>query len=209
MHSDYPDNLIIEERTLEGERLELGAKNIRYYLGPNLVLKRCTLVIRVSSERFHLAGPRFIDCHIELKRQLKDAVWYTAHLKGCRFTGRLFSCDFGHQPDYGVVYQDVGGIEDCDFTAAHLHACRFVGCDASTLKFPRWPYFTILDPYRRREEFASITWRREIRSWFTSFDMYPEETAAITFSATALAKDAGVSEDRIRALLESHADVIY
>ncbi|WP_224373055.1 pentapeptide repeat-containing protein [Hyalangium versicolor] len=209
MHSDYPENLIIEERTLEGERLELGAKNIRYYLGPNLVLRRCTIVLRVSSELLHLNGPRFIDCHIEVKRQLKNAVWYTAHLKGCRFTGRLFSCDFGHEPDYGLIHQDMGGIEDCDFTAAHLHACRFVGCDARTLKFPRWPYFTLLDPYRRSREFASMTWPREIRPWFTGFDRYPKATAAMTYSATALAKEAGVSEDRIRALLEGHADVIY
>jgi hypothetical protein len=102
----------------------------------------------------------------------------------------------------------MGGIEDCDFTAAHIHGCRFVGCDATTLKFPRWPYFTILDPYRRLEEFASITWPRELRTWFTVFHMFPETTAAVTYSATVLEKRTGVSEDRIRALLEGHADVI-
>ena len=205
----YPKNVIIEERTLEGERLELGDKNLRYYLGPNLVMRRCTLVLRVPSDLLHLAGPRFIDCAIEVKRQLKEVCWCSAHLKGCRLTGRFFSCDFGHFPNSKVLYEDLGGIEDCDFTAAHLHACRFVGCDASTLKFPRWPYFTILEPRQRHREFASITWPREIRSWFTSADMDPETTAAITFSATALAKQAGVSEDRIRALLEGHSDVLY
>jgi hypothetical protein len=209
MYSEYPDNVIIEDRTLEGERLELGAKNIRYYLGPNLILRRCTLVLRVPSDLLHFNGPRFIDCHIEVKRQLKEVRWYTAHLKGCRFTGRLIDCDFGHMPDPVIPHQDMGGIEDCDFTAAHIHGCRFVGCDASTLNFPRWPYFTILEPYRRREEFASITWPRELRTSFTFFGICPETTAAITYSATVLAKEAGVSEDRIRALLEGHADVIY
>ncbi|WP_224363642.1 hypothetical protein [Hyalangium versicolor] len=210
MHSEYPDNVIIQDQTLEGERLELGAKNIRYYLGPNLVLRRCTLVLRVPSDLLHLPGPRFIDCNIEVKRQLKEVRWYTAHLKGCRFTGRLFSCDFGRRrPDPALPYEDVGGIEDCDFTAAHIHGCRFVGCDASTLKFPRWPYFTILEPYRRREEFASVAWPRELRTSFTIFDMFPETTAAITYSATILEKETGVSEDRIRALLRGHADVIY
>jgi hypothetical protein len=164
----------------------------------------------VPSDLLHLVGVRFIDCTIEVKRQLKEVRWYKAHLKGCRFTGRLFSCDFGRRSDPVAAYhEDVGGIEDCDFTAAHVHACRFVGCDASTLKFPRWPYFTLLEPYRRHREFASMMWPRKIRSWFTGFDEYPENTAAMTYSATALAKQADVTEDRIRALLEGHADIIY
>jgi hypothetical protein len=209
MHSDYPENVIIENRIMEGERLELGAKNIRYYLGPNLILRRCTLVLRVPSDLLHLAGPRFIDCHIEVKRQLKDIDWCTAHLKGCRFTGRLFSCDFGRTPAPTLPYEDMGGIEDCDFSAAHLHACRFVGCEPSTLRFPRWPYFTLLEPYRRSREFASILWPRDIRPWFIGFEMIHKTTVAMTFSATALAKEASVSEDRIRALIEGRADVIY
>jgi hypothetical protein len=208
MHSDYPENVIFEEQTLEGERLELGDKNIRYYLGPNLILRRCTLVLRVPSDLLHPTGARFIDCHIKAKRQLKGLDWYEANLKGCRFTGRFFSCDFGYMPNPSIPPREMGGIEGCDFTAAHIHACRFVGCDASTLKFPRWPYFTILDPYRRREEFASITWPRELRTSFTLFDVFPETTAAITYSATALEKETGVSEKRIRALLEGHANVI-
>jgi hypothetical protein len=173
-------------------------------------MRRCTLVLRVPSDLLHLVGVRFIDCAIEVKRQLKEVRWYKANLNGCRFTGRLFSCDFGRRADPVAAYhEDVGGIEDCDFTAAHLHACRFVGCDPSTLRFPRWPYFTLLEPYRRHREFASMLWPREIRAWFTAFDEYPENTVAMTYSATALAKEAGVSEDRIRALLEGHSDILY
>jgi hypothetical protein len=209
MRSSYPSNVIFENQTMEGQRLELGDHNFRYYLGPNLVLQRCTLVLRVPSDLLHLAGPRFVDCTLEVKRQLTEVCWYTAHLKGCRFTGRLFSCDFGHFSGSKLLYWDKGGIEDCDFTAAHLHACRFVGCDTSTLKFPRWPYFTLLDPYRRHREFASIMWPREIRSWFTGYDRFHEKTVAATFSATALAKEAGISEDRLRALVEGRSDILY
>ena len=205
----YPKKVIIEDRTLEGERLELGDKNLRCYLGPNLVMRRCTLVLRMSSDLFHLNGPRFIDCDIEVKRQLKEVRWYSAYLKGCRFTGRLFSCDFGHVPNSKLLYEDMGGIEDCDFTAAHVHACRFVGCDTSTLKFPRWPYFTLLEPSRRHREFASMLWPREIRAWFTGFELFHKTTAALTYSATILAKEAGVSEDRLRALVEGHSGIIY
>jgi len=209
MGSSYPSNVIFENETMEDQRLELGDHNFRFYLGPNLILRRCTLVLRVPSDLLHLAGPRFINCAIEVKRQLKEVCWYSAHLKGCRLTGRFFGCDFGHFPNSKVLYEDIGGIEDCDFSAAHLHACRFLGCDASTLKFPRWPYFTLLDPYRRHREFASILWPGETRFWFTGFDRIPENTAAIVYSATALAKEAGVSEDRIKALLEGRSDIFY
>jgi len=206
----YPKKVIIENRTIEGERLELGEKNTRYYLGPNLVMRRCTLVLRVPSDLFHLAGPRFIDCTIEIKRQLSEVRWLTASLKGCRFSGRLFSCDFGRKPKPNAdFYQDMGGIEDCDFSAAHVHACRFFGCDPSTLKFPRWPYFTLLEPYQRHREFASMMWPREIRHWFTGFEMYHANAAALTYSATVFAKEAGVSEDRLRALIEGRSDILY
>jgi hypothetical protein len=209
MRSSYPSNVIFENETMEGQRLELGDHNFRFYLGPNLVMRRCTLVLRVPSRLFHLPGPRFIDCTIEIKRQLSEVRWFTAYLKGCRFTGRLFSCDFGRKPEPDAAfYEDVGGIEDCDFSAAHVHACRFFGCDPSTLKLPRWPYFTLLEPYRRHREFASILWPREIRSWFTGFEEFHENTAALTYSATVLAKEAGVSEDRLRALVEGRQDIV-
>jgi hypothetical protein len=203
------NNVIFKDKTIENERLELRDKDALYYLGPNLILRSCTLVLKVSSRCLLLRGLRLIDCSVEVKRELKNLAWYEAQLKGCQFTGRFFGCDFGYLPDPVLSHREVGGIENCDFTNAHLHACRFVGCDPGTLRFPRWPYFTILEPYRRRREFASITWPREIRTWFTTAETDPETTAAVTFSATALAKEASVSEDRIRALLEGHSDVLY
>ena len=60
MPSNYPDKVILENKSLEGERLELCGKNVRYYLGPNLVLRRCTLVLGMPSDLLHLNGPRFI-----------------------------------------------------------------------------------------------------------------------------------------------------
>jgi len=201
-------NLIFEDSTLENEQLELRDKNGLYYLGPNLTLRSCTLVLRVPASRLLLRGVKFIDCALEVKTELKNLTWYDATLKGCRFTGRLFSCDFGRDPYPVSPHREVGDIEGCDFTAAHVHACRFMGCDPSTVRFPRWPYFTILEPLRRVRELASTTWPREIRPWFTSIEGSPATTAAITFSAAALAKEANVSEERIRALLEGHSDVL-
>jgi hypothetical protein len=201
-------NVIFENKVIENERLELRGKDDLYYLGPNFILRDCTLVLRVPASRLLLCGVKLIDCTLEVKRELKDFGWESASLKGCRIIGRFLGCDFGHMPEFVSPSCEVGSIEDCDFTAASLHGCRFVGCDASTLRFPRWPHFTILEPYRRAREFASIPWPTEIQAWFTTFHMDPKTTAASTYSATALAKEAGVSEEQIRALLEGHSDVI-
>jgi hypothetical protein len=203
-------NVSFEDRSIERARLELSDKDALYYLGPNLVLRHCTLVLRVPTQRLHLPGSKFIDCTIEVKRELKDLSWYTTFLKGCRFTGRLTGCDFGHWPDpESWPNTEEGGIEDCDFTAAQLHLCRFVGCDVNTLRLPRWPYFTIEAPFRRRHELASIAWPGKVGGWIRSFELYPETTVAVTFSATELSKESAIAEGAIKAVLTGLDGIIY
>jgi hypothetical protein len=203
------NNVIFEDRVIENERLDLSAKDANYYLGPNLALQRCTLTLRVPAQRLHLPGPKFIDCTFEVKRALINLPWYTAYLKGCRFTGRLKGCDFGHRPDPVLRYRDVGGIEDCDFTSTELDGCRFVGCDVKTLRLPRWPCFTILQPYRRHTELSALTWPGEVCFMIEGFSMYPETTEAVTFSAPALAKDWGATEEALKAVLKKLDGVEY
>ncbi len=202
-------NLRFEDKLLENERLELRDRDTLYFLGPGFTLRSCVLLLQVPARCLNLYGLQLVDCTVEVKRELKNLPWYNVHLKGCRISGSFLGCDFGRDPYPVMPQRAVGGVEHCDFTAAHLHACRFVGCDASTLRFPRWPSFTILEPQRRWREFASILWPREIRSWFTSAEDDPETTAAVTFSATALAKQANVPEERLRELLQGHSDVLY
>ncbi len=201
-------NIRFEDKLLENERLELRDTNALYFLGPDFTLRSCTLVLRVPARCLLLGGLQLVDCTVEVKRELKNLVWYETDLKGCRFTGRFVSCDFGHDPYPLSPQQQVGSIEGCDFTAAHIHACRFMGCDPSTLRFPCWPYFTLLNPVRRIRELAS-SWPRELWPWRTTLEGCPETTAAITFSATELAKEANVSKERIRVLLEGHSDVLF
>jgi hypothetical protein len=193
----------IEGRDLENERLELGAKNL-YFLGPNLTLRSCTLVVNVPAADLVLIGPRLIGCTIEVKRELKNLPWHHAFLQGCRFTGRLSGCDFGRWPE-----SQEGGIADCDFSAARLDACRFIGCDASTLTFPSWPCFTLLDPARRSHELTALPWPGELGIVARTFSKYPPSTAAVTFSASLLAKEFRTSEASIRAVLEGLDGVTY
>ncbi|MCP3136793.1 pentapeptide repeat-containing protein [Pyxidicoccus xibeiensis] len=197
--------LNIENRDIENERLEIKAGDIGF-LGPNLTLRNCTLVLRVAARNLILIGPRLIDCTIEVKRELKNFPWTHANLKGCRFTGTMTGCDFGRWP-YDEK-PERGGIEDCDFTGAHLTACRFVDCDPGSLKLPSWPCFTILDPMRRNKELLALPWPGTTRIMVESFLMSPPQTVAVTDSATALAKRFDTSEEAIRAVLDRLDGVI-
>jgi hypothetical protein len=182
---------------LENERLELNSKTEHYYLGHQLTLRSCTLVIGVPANALTIARTHLIDCTIEVKKGLKHFSWDGVFLKGCRFSGVLTGCDFGRWPD-----SEEGGIEDCDFTDARLEGCRFIGCDARTLKFPAWPCFTVLNPTQRSHELAALQWPGQLGIVVSTFSKYPPSTAAVTFSAKKLAKEFDATEDEIRAVLE-------
>src|SRR5688500_19043058 len=148
---DWLGNVVFNDREIENERLELTDAKANYILGPNLTLRNCTLVLKVSARRLSLKQARFIGCTFELKQELINyQQWISASLQGCRFKGRLTGGDFGHWPEYSSLPWDQhGSIEDCDFTEARLDGCRFHGCDPATLRFPKWPCFTFLDPIGR------------------------------------------------------------
>jgi hypothetical protein len=188
------------------ERLVLDSATELYYLGHNLTLRNCTLIIKVPTRALVISRTRLIDCSIEAKRELKNFFWYHAHLQGCRFTGRFNGNDFGSWPDTPAE----GSIEDCDFTGAHVDATRFLECNIRTIRLPPWPCFTIFDPARRWQELSALPWPSKIgRIVIAGFAENPPTTAAITYSATGLAKRHGTTPDAIRAVLEKMNGVHY
>jgi hypothetical protein len=201
-----------EDKHLENERLELTDKSSLYFLGPNLTLKNCTLILKVPTRNLHISGVRFIDCTFEVKQELKNHQdWITASLKGCRFKGRLSGCDFGHWPEYGSdpEYQ-LGAIEDCDFSEARLNGCRFMGCDPRTLEFPKWPCFTILDPIRRAPELRSVKWPGEFGDVVVeNLHKRPPSTVALTLFAPAEAKQFETTEEELKAVIEKFDFIVY
>ena len=197
--------LNIENRDVENERIEVNSGDIAF-LGPNLTLRKCTLVLRIAARNLILVKPRLIDCTIEVKKELKNLRWCKATLKGCRFTGAMTGSDFGPWP-YDES-PERGSIEDCDFTGARLDACRFIDCDISTLKLPSWPHFTLLDPMRRKSELLAVKWPGTAHITVEALMMSPPQTMAATYSATVLAKHADTTEEAIRAVLDTLPGVI-
>jgi hypothetical protein len=208
-----------ENKQIEDERLELTDKGAIYFLGRNLTLRNCTLVLKVAASNLFIRDVRFIDCSFEVKQELKNhQQWIRASLKGCRFKGRLSGCDFGHWPEYGnePEYQ-MGAIEDCDFSEARLDECRFHGDDPRTLRFPKWPCFTLLDPVRRADELRNLKWPDRFgRSLASLLDQSPEKrikhprsTMALSYYAPAEAKRLGITEEAFKAAIEKCDFIVY
>jgi hypothetical protein len=194
------------DQEITNERLILDSATEVYYLGHNLTLRNCTLVIKVPARALVVAHTRFIDCTIEVKRQLKNFRWETAHLQGCRFKGHFSGNDFGEWPDS----PGNGSLADCDFSEAYLSWTRFLGCDVRTLRFPSWPCFTILDPARRWRELSALPWPGLIgRVTMGGLAESPASTVALTFSAPDLAKRYDTTPEALKTVVEKMNGVFY
>ncbi|QRK04779.1 hypothetical protein JQX13_31725 [Archangium violaceum] len=205
-------NVLFENTEIENERLELMDKEAHYFLGPNLTMKNCTLVLKVSARRLFFDGARFINCTFEVKQELKNhQQWLAASLKGCRFKGLLSGCDFGHWPEYMSLpgFQH-GAIEDCDFTEARLAGCRVHGCDINTLRFPKWPCFTFLDPIGRAPELRSVKWPGSFGDIVVdNLHTHPSSTKALTYYAPSAARRFETTPEELRAVVEKFDCILY
>ena len=206
------ENVIFKNQEIENERLELTDKNSLYYLSTGLTLRHCTVVLKVPASRLIIKQATFIDCTFEVKQELKNHQdWVCASLKGCRFKGRFSGCDFGYWPEYGSdPWYQHGSIEDCDFTEARLDGCRIMGCDPATLRFPKWPCFTIIDPIGRARELNSVQWPGRFGSIVIE-DLHerPPSTRAVTYYAPALEKQYETPPEELKALLERFDCIVY
>jgi len=199
-----------EDKEIENERLELTDKGSLYFLGRDLTLRNCTVVLKVAARNLLIRKARFIGCTFEVKQELKNhQQWVFASLEGCRFKGRLSGCDFGRWPGYSDGWEH-GTIEDCDFTEARLNASRFMGCDPRTLRFPRWPCFTIVDPIGRSRELNRVDWpdlfgRVIVKHLHTE----PPPTVAVTYHAPTVAKQLETTPEELRAVIEKFDCIVH
>jgi len=196
-------NIHYENREIEGERLELTDKKAIYWLGPNVTLRRCTLITHISARWLHLLPGSLIDCTIHAKSQLKGLPWAPMKLKGCRFKGRFAGNDFGFRED-GDARARAGGIEDCDFSEAQLHGVAFFNCDMSTIRLPRWPCFTFLEPLRHAAALRQCAWPGLVgQTTVEASCESPAGVVAVTWHAPTIAEKKDTTVEELRAALET------
>ena len=195
----------LNDRTLENETLRLDSRDEVHYLGHNLTLKNCALIIKVPGKRLVIAKTRFLDCTLEAKQELKGFWWDSAMLQGCTFKGRFTGCEFGGRPSA----PEEGAVVDCDFTEARLHWCGFTACDASRLRFPPWPCFTLLEPVRWLHEWKGVSWPGKAGLLISTLAGATPQTSAVTLHAPSLAREMDTTEEALKAALQGLGGVIY
>jgi len=194
-------NIHYKDREIEGERLELS-KGALYWLGPNLTLRNCTLVISVASRWLHLLSGHLVDCTIQAKSELTSARWTRMNFKECRFKGRFSGNDFGFREESYDPWR-MGGIEGCDFSEARLHGCRFFNCDMSTIQLPRWPCFTFMDPRGHATDLCRYEWPGLFgQVVIKGLAEGPEGVVAETWHAPTIAEKLDTTAEELRGLLE-------
>jgi hypothetical protein len=195
----------LRDQTIELDSIVLESARVNY-LGPNLVLRQCKVLVRTAARSLVITRTSFLDCDIVVKKPLRNFSFCDARLERCVVAGTFFGCDFGRWVD------DVGNsdatVVSCDFSGAKLDACRFIDCDVDTLIFPLWPCFTILDPVRRCRELEQIKWPGRINIAFESHRSAPPATRAITYYAPELTRRLGGEEEDLKDILEGLQGVV-
>jgi hypothetical protein len=193
-------NIHHEKREVIGERFEL-TKGPIYWLGPDLTLRDCTVVISATGRSLVPMSGQFINCTIQAKGLLKGVVWAPMKLKGCRFKGRFGGNDFGFRADL-FDREKAGGIEDCDFSEAHLNGCRFFNCDMSTIRLPLWPCFSFMEPLGHAAELVHREWPGQFGIIVEGLAKNPVGTVAESWHAPTVAEKMDTTVEELRAALE-------
>lgn len=197
-------NIHYEKREIVGERLELKKGPI-YWLGPDLTVRDSTVIISAAGRSLVPMSGQFINCTIQAKGQLKAVVWAQMTLKGCRFKGRFAGNEFGFRESLVDTSRwKPGGIEDCDFSEAELHGVGFNGCDMSTIRLPRWPCFTFVDPLGHAADLRRHAWPGLVgRTTIETVCESPTGTVAVTWHAPTIAEKKDATVEELRAALET------
>lgn len=211
----YLKSRVFENQTIEGTELVLTDSD-NNYLGPDLVLEKCRLVLKAKAKCLHIPkNVQFVDCEIEVKKKLVNFQdWCSACISGCKFTGYLKGNDFGHWPECvvyvenGALKHRHGSIANCDLSGAVLDGCRFVDCDLGSLKLPRWPCFMIPNPHEQRSKIESVNWPTKLRFWATNVPNQPATTSGLVEYAPSLAKYFDCTIDDLRECLTQLGGVL-
>lgn len=192
----------LNDRTVQGETVSIDQKSV-YFLGPNLTLRDCTVVIAIPGSDLILAASRFESCRIGAKKKLSGVTWHNVFFSGCSFAGVFHGCEFGHTADGDPG----GGLERCDFSEATLDTCGFHNVDVADVTFPAWPGFTVIQPRAHAAAIQAAPWPGKSRVVGEVLAECEPEITAVSYDASAVAKRYSVSEDALRTAVSAISDV--
>jgi hypothetical protein len=151
-------------------------------LGPELALEDCLISSSCTAEALVIAGLRMKGGVFDQRSHLSNYHFERAHFDGVSFVGSYAGCDFGDWDS-----DQKSSIVNCDFTNARLDGCRFLRCKPETIRFPKWPCFTIVNPGAARQHVLSQSWPGRVGSTLGIYTDADSECVAITGDAERIA----------------------
>jgi hypothetical protein len=117
------------------------------------VFKNCELRIAKTARQSMNFQATFIETEVRPKQALRNKQMADTVFINCQFFGQYIGCEFGRK-----LEDDVGRIENCDFSAARLHLTEFFSCSLEELHLPAWPHIFLVSDNAARwhEQFESI-----------------------------------------------------
>ncbi|AVR97155.1 pentapeptide repeat-containing protein [Pseudoduganella armeniaca] len=188
----------VHDMVVTGQQLTLSNLEVNI-LGPGAMLERCDVYSDCASAALVVAGLDMIEgSFTQRDRPLTEARFKRAHFSGVTFSGSFTDCDFG---DWDAPARP--HVANCDFSEAKLDGCRFLHCDVDTIKFHKWPGFTLTHPAAARDFVLARQWPAKVGMILDIYTDTDPECVAISGDGARIAKKAGISIAELCDLLQA------
>ena len=128
--------------------LTIGMGDVVDSIHGGAVFQNCELRIAKTTRQSMNFQATFIDTEVRPKHALRNKQMGDTVFIDCSFFGQYVGCEFGSK-----FQDDVGRIDNCDFSASKLHLTAFYGCALNQLHLPAWPHiFLVSDSAARWQE---------------------------------------------------------
>lgn len=172
------EDLKLRRVNIENEKIILKGK-ISVFIGLDSKINNSIIEISIPTKRLSFAGSTFKESKIILKKSLVNMRWLYEKFFNCSFEGHFSGNDFGH---WLSDEDSTGTVKDCDFSKANLDGCRFMDVDVSTIIFPKFPNYTLLNPVQNINSLADLhPYFQHLQKMYDGW--LPEFTSAISYNA--------------------------
>jgi hypothetical protein len=194
--------LFICDRQLVGEEIILGTARAKDRLVQS-TCRHCTLKI-ANSHAVTIGNCYLNECIFDPQKTV-NATWLDNYWEKCVFLGDYNSTHFGQKAVDTETYPwGAIAVRGCDFTQATMHVCAFNRTDINSIKFPRWPCFTIIQPSKHR-----LVWEKMLlplpewlmRSWYC--ETSPVDAEVLHWPTIAKKWCPDHDPDEVKAVLET------
>jgi len=141
------------------------------------------------------------DCTVVAARPPTNDRWHGVTLERCTFLGRDKGCNFGPRP-HAYPDEPPGRVDGCDVSGAVMHLCRLFRCDLGATRLPRWPRVSRVDPPRHTAEWLALPFPPALRVTRQVVDEPQDGEAISVMDAEVFAREAGLTPDDVRALVD-------